>query len=54
MQILQAAADLCSVEDRSPLLEPGLAHVVDVELQVSSVHKCQHETQGVLRLVGVR
>lgn len=54
VQVLQAAADLGRVEDGPPLVEAGLAHVVDVKLQVASVHERQHQAQGVLRLVGVR
>lgn len=54
MQVLQAAADLRGVEHGPLLLEARLAHVVDVELQVSSVHQRQHQTQSVLGLVGVR
>lgn len=53
VQVLQAAADLRRVEDGPRLVESRLAHVVDVKLEVSSVHERQHEAQGVLRLVGV-
>ena len=54
VQVLQPAADLRRVEDGSRLVEARLAHVIDVELQVSSVHEGQHKAQSVLRLVGVR
>lgn len=54
VQVLQPAADLRRVEDGSLLVETRLAHVVDVKLQVPSVHEGQHKAQGVLRLVGVR
>lgn len=39
MQVLQAAADLRGVEHGSLLLEARLTHVVDVELQIPSVHQ---------------
>lgn len=54
VQVLQPAGDLGGVEDGPLLVETRLAHVIDVELQVSPVHEGQHEAQGVLRLVGVR
>lgn len=54
MQVLQPAADLRRVEDGSLLVEPRVAHVVDVKLEVSSVHEGQHEAESVLGLVGVR
>lgn len=54
VQVLQAAADLCSVEDGSILIKTCLTHVVDVKLQVTAVHESQHEAQSVLRLIGVR
>ncbi len=54
VQVLQAAADLCRVEDGSLLVETRFAHVIDVKLEVSSVHEGQHEAQSVLCLIGVR
>lgn len=54
VQVLQAAADLGRVEDGSGLVEACVAHVVDVELEVATVHERQDEAQRLLRLIGVR
>lgn len=53
MQVLQATADLRSVEDGPCLWEASLAHVVDVELEVTSVHQRQHQAQRILGLIGI-
>lgn len=53
VQVLQAAADLCGVEHSSPLVEARIPHVIDVKLQVPTVHEGQNETQSVLRLIGI-
>lgn len=53
MQVLQSTADLGSVEDGPCLWEASLAHVVDVELEVTSVHQCQHQAQRILGLIGI-
>ena len=53
VQVLQATADLCCVEDSPSLREASLAHVVDVELEVASVHQRQHQAQCILGLIGV-
>lgn len=53
LKVLQATAQLCGVENRSVLFKAGVAQVVDVELQVSSIHKGQHEAQGVFGFVSV-
>lgn len=53
LQVLQAAAQLCHVEDRSLLIDAGAAQVGDVELQVPSVHDGEHQAQGVFGFVRV-
>lgn len=53
VQVFQAAQDLCRVEQGSLLLEAGVPHVVDVELQVTPVHDGQNQAQRVLGLIGV-
>ena len=53
VEVLQAAQDLCRVEQGALLLEAGVPHVVNVELQVPAVHDGQDQTQGILGLVGV-
>ncbi len=53
--MFEAQGDLCGVEARSTLREARRgAHVVDVELEVPSVHYRQNEAEGVLGLKGVR
>ncbi len=53
--MFEAQGDLRRVEARSTLRETRRgAHVVDVELKVSSVHYRQNEAEGVLGLKGVR
>lgn len=42
VQVLEATADLGSVESCPGLLEASLSHVVDVELEVPPVHEGQH------------
>lgn len=54
VQILQATTDLGGIEDGPLLVEARVAHVVDVELEVATVHDGQHQAQCVLGLVGVR
>ena len=54
VQILEPTAQLGGVEDGAVLREAGLAHVVDVELEVTAVHQGQYQAQGVLRLVRIR
>lgn len=53
VQVFQAAQDLCCVEQGPFLLEAGVPHVVDVELQVAPVHDGQDQAQCVLGLVGI-
>lgn len=38
MQVLQAAADLRSVEDGSLFIEARVSHVIDMKLEVTSIH----------------
>lgn len=51
VQMLESTADLSSVKLDPVLLEARRAHVVDVKLQVSSIHDGQHQTQSVFGLV---
>lgn len=53
MKVLQAAADLGSIELHPLLLEPRHAHVVDMKLEVSSIHDGHHQAQEVFGLVGI-
>lgn len=54
VQVSQAASDLRCIEDGPLLREARVAHVVDVELEVSPVHDGQHQAQRLLRLKGIR
>lgn len=54
VEVLQATADLSSVELDPGPVEAGGPHVVDVKLQVSTVHDGQHQAQSVFGLVCVR
>lgn len=51
VQMLESTADLSSVKLDPVLLEARCAHVVDVKLQVSSIHDGQHQTESVFGLV---
>lgn len=51
VQMLESTADLSSVKLDPVLLEARRAHVVDVKLQVSSIHDGQHQTESVFGLV---
>lgn len=42
VQVLEATADLSSIESCPGLLEASLSHVVDMELEVPSIHEGQH------------
>lgn len=42
VQVLQATADLSSIESCPGLLKTSLSHVVDMELEVPSIHEGQH------------
>lgn len=53
MQVLQSTADLRGVENSPCLWEASLAHVVDVEFKVTSIHQRQHQAQRVLGLIGI-
>lgn len=54
VQMLESTADLSSVKLDPVLLEARRAHVVDVKLQVSTVHDGQHQAQSVFGLVCIR
>lgn len=54
VQVLEATADLSSIENGPLLVEARVAHVVDVKLKIAAVHDGQHQAQGILGLVGVR
>lgn len=54
VQMLESAGDLSGVELDPVLLETRRSHVVDVKLQVSTVHDGQHQTQSVFGLVCIR
>lgn len=49
--MLKSTADLCSVKLDSVFLEARRAHVVDVKLQVTTIHDSQHQTQSVFGLI---
>lgn len=51
VKVFQTTADLCSVELHTVFFETRGSHVVDVELQIATVHNGQHQTQGVFGLV---
>ncbi len=51
--MLESTGDLSSVELDPILLEAWRAHVVDVKLQVSTIHDGQHQTQSVFGLICV-
>ena len=53
VQVFQATQDLSRIEQGSLLLEAGVPHVVDVELQVPPIHDGQNQAQRVLGLVGI-
>lgn len=42
VQVLEATADLSSIESCPGLLKTSLSHVVDMELEVPSIHEGQH------------
>ena len=52
MKMLETARDLGEIEQRSVLLELA-NHVMDMKLQVATVHERQYETERVLGLVSV-
>jgi len=54
VQGAEATAHLGSIELDPCLVQARVAHVVNVEVEVPSVHGGQHHAQGVLGLVGVR
>ena len=54
VQVRESGRDLGRVEDGAHLVEAGLAHVVDVELQVAAVHDGEDEAERLLRLERVR
>lgn len=54
VQMLESTADLSSVELDPVLLKAWRAHVVDVKLEVSTIHDGQHQTQSVFGLVCIR
>jgi len=51
VQVLESTADLSGVKLDPVFLKARCAHVVDVELQVSTVHDGQHQTQSVFGLI---
>lgn len=53
MQMLQTQRDLCSVELDALLVEASLLQVVEVELEIASIHQRQHQTQRLLGLIGI-
>lgn len=54
VQMLESAADLSGVKLDPVFVEARRAHVVDVELQVATVHDGQHQTKSVFGLVRIR
>lgn len=53
VKVLEATADLSSIELHTLLLEPRSSHVVDVKFQISSVHDGQNQTQSVFGFICV-
>lgn len=53
VKVLQTTADLGWIEDGSGLVEAGVTHVVDMELEVTTIHEGQDKTQCLLRLIGI-
>lgn len=51
--MLKATANLCSIEGDPFVVEPGIAHIIDVELQVSAIHDGEDQAEGILGLVGI-
>ena len=50
MEVFQPTGNFSCVEDGPLLLEAGIAHVVNVKLEIPAIHQCQHKTQGILHL----
>lgn len=51
--MLQAAADLCSVEGDPFIIKPRIAHIVDVEFQVAAIHDGEDQAEGILGFIGI-
>lgn len=51
VQVFQPTADLSSVELDPLSVKARGAHVVDVKLQVSTIHDGQHQTQSIFGLI---
>lgn len=49
--MLEATADLSSIKLDPVFLKAWRAHVVDVKLQVSTIHDGQHQTQSIFGLI---
>ena len=54
VKVMEATRDFRAVELGTTLVKAGVAHVVNVKLEVSTVHNGQHQTQRILRLKRVR
>lgn len=49
--MLKSTADLSSIKLDPVFFETRCAHVVDVKLQVSTIHDSQYETESVFGLI---
>ena len=47
MQIVQSASDFSGIKNCSFNTKAGLAHVVNVKLQIAAVHDCQNKMKSV-------
>lgn len=54
VQMVESTADLSSVKLNPVFLKARCAHVVDVKLQISTVHDGQHQTQSIFGLICIR
>lgn len=54
VQMIEPTADLSRVKLDPVFLKTRRAHVVDVKLQVTTVHDGQHQTQSIFGLICVR
>jgi hypothetical protein len=53
VQVLQTTADLRSIEDSAGFRKASLTHMIDVELEITSIHQRQHQAQCILGLIGI-
>lgn len=51
--MFKATANLCSVEGDPLIVKTRVAHVVDVKLQVTSIHDCEDQTQSILGFIRI-